>query len=115
MFSMALRVISGGEGFGEAGSQIPPDIGGAAVGTAGSYSDEKEEGCSGYGSRKSGRQLQFQKTHLSCVNTSKGSQARCIVGKVAWGRIRVGNYRKRKVCASAAGGPRTIEHCKRES
>ena len=52
MLSMALRVISGGEGFGEAGSQIPPDICGAGVGAAGSSSDDEYEVCSGYGSRK---------------------------------------------------------------
>ena len=52
MLSMALRVISGGEGFHEAGSQIPPDICGAGLGAAGSSNDDGYEVCAGYGSRK---------------------------------------------------------------
>ena len=35
---------------------------------------------------KTGRQFQFQKTNLSFFNTSKGSQTRFVVGKVAWGK-----------------------------
>ena len=49
MLRKALTVISGGEGFVEAGSQIPPNICGAGVGAAGSSSDDEHESCSGYG------------------------------------------------------------------
>ena len=52
MLSVALRVIPDGDGFDEAGSQIPPGVGGAGGAPGGSLSDEEDDGGSASGSKK---------------------------------------------------------------